>query len=58
MDEAVEDAGEVDLDDGGGHAARHVPHLLQVLLLLILLPLLVLSDHPDLLLHQVSLDVL
>ena len=58
MDEAVEDAGEVDLDDGGGHPAGHVAHLLQVLLDLVLLPLLVLSDHPNLLLHQISLDVL
>ena len=58
MDEAVQDAGEVDLDDGGGHPTGHVAHLLEVLLHLVLLPLLVLSDHPDLLLHQVSLDVL
>ena len=58
MYEAVQDAGEVDLDDGGRHSAGHVSHLLEVLLQLVLLPLLVLSDHPDLLLHQISLNVL
>ena len=58
MDEAVQHTGEVDLDDSGGHPTGHVAHLLEVLLQLVLLPLLILSDHPDLLLHEIGFDVL
>ena len=57
MYEAVQDALKEDLDDGAGHAAVHVAHLLQVLLLGVILPVLVQLHHPQLLLHQVSLDV-
>ena len=57
VDEAVEDALEEDLDDCARHPARHVAHLLQVLLLGVLRPVLVQLHHPDLLLHQVGLNV-
>ena len=57
MDKAVEYALKEDLDDCARHPARHIPHLLKVLLLGVLLPVLVQLHHPDLLLHQVGLNV-
>ena len=57
MDEAVEDTLKENLNDCARHAARHIPHLLQVLLLSVLLPVLVQLHHPDLLFHQVGLNV-
>ena len=57
VDEAVEYALKEYLDNCARHSTSHVPHFLQVLLLGILLPVLVQLHHPDLLLHQVGLDV-
>ena len=57
VDKAVQHARQEDLDHGGGHPTGHVTHLLQVLFICVVLPLLVLLHHPDLLLHQVGLDI-
>ena len=54
---AVKNALKEDLDDCARHPARNITHLLQVLLLGVLRPVLVQLHHPDLLLHQVGLDV-
>ena len=57
VDKAVKYALKKDLDDCARHPARNIPHLLQVLLLSVLLPVLVQLHHPDLLFHQVGLNV-
>lgn len=38
VNKGLEDAFEVDLDDGGGHAGGHVSHLFQVLFVAVLSP--------------------